>query len=90
MPKTRNRPVQRVLTDTDERLVGTREVLERIPIHRSTLNEMIKTKRFPAPLQLTESKLFWRWSAILEWLDEREKHPVKRRTFRNYEKHQRA
>ena len=84
MPKTRNRPApHRVLTDTDERLVDTRELLERIPIHRSTLNEMIKTKRFPAPLQLTPSKLFWRWSTILEWLDERERHPLKRRTFSN-------
>lgn len=85
MAKKRNQP-PRVLTDADERIVDAREVLERIPIHRATLNEMISAKRFPAPLQLTESKLFWRWSAILAWLDEREKHPVKRRAFRNLEK----
>jgi predicted DNA-binding transcriptional regulator AlpA len=70
------------LTDTDERLVDTREVLARIPIHRSTLNDMINTGRFPAPLQLLGSKLLWRWSAILAWLDERERNPVPRRTFR--------
>lgn len=86
MATKRNRSVQRVLTNADERLVSTSEVLERIPIHRSTLNAMISSHRFPAPLHLTESKLFWRWSAILEWLDEREKHPAKRRMFRNLEK----
>jgi predicted DNA-binding transcriptional regulator AlpA len=90
MGKTRNRPVKPVLSDQDERLVGTREVLERIPIHRSTLNALISAKRFPAPLQITESKLFWRWSAILQWLDDREKHPVKRREFRNLENRRRA
>ena len=87
MPKTRNRSTGRVLTNADERLVGLREVLERIPVHRSTLREMIKAKRFPAPLQITESKLVWRWSTILQWLDDREKHPIKRRAFRNLEKH---
>src|SRR6185295_12054477 len=70
------------LTDTDERLVDTREVLARIPIHRATLNDMINTGRFPAPLHLLGSKLFWRWSAILAWLDERERNPVPRRAFR--------
>ena len=90
MKKERNRSVKNVLTDTDERLVSTREVLERIPIHRSTLNKMIKAKRFPTPLKLTESKLFFRWSAILQWLDDREKHPVKRREFRNLENRRRA
>jgi len=70
------------LTDADERLVDTREVLARIPVHRSTLNDMINKGHFPAPLQLLGSKLLWRWSAILAWLEERERHPVPRRAFR--------
>jgi predicted DNA-binding transcriptional regulator AlpA len=70
------------LTDTDERLVDSREVLARIPVHRSTLNDMISKGRFPAPLQLMGSKLLWRWSAILAWLEERERNPVPRRAFR--------
>jgi predicted DNA-binding transcriptional regulator AlpA len=74
--------VREKLTDTDERLVDTREVLARIPIHRSTLNDMIKTGRFPAPLRLLPSKLLWRWSTILAWLDERERNPVPPRVFR--------
>ena len=86
MGTKKNRSAQNVLTETDERLVGTREVLERIPIHRSTLSEMIAAKRFPAPLKLTQSKLLWRWSTILQWLENLEKHPVKRRAFQNIEK----
>ncbi len=90
MVKTPNHPRTTVLTDADERLVGTREILERfLPVHRSTLNEMISQKRFPAPLRLGKSKLFWRWSAILKWLEEREHHPVKRREFRNLPKNKR-
>jgi predicted DNA-binding transcriptional regulator AlpA len=83
--KPKSRPVKPpVLTDADERLVGTREVLDRfLPVHRSTLNEMVAEKRFPAPLKLGKSKLFWRWTSLLQWLDDREKHPVKRREFRN-------
>lgn len=73
---------EKKLTDTDERLVDTREVLARIPIHRSTLNAMINTGRFPAPLRLLSSKLLWRWSTILAWLDERERNPVPPRVFR--------
>jgi predicted DNA-binding transcriptional regulator AlpA len=77
-------PKTAVLADTNERLVGTREILEGLlPVHRSTLNEMIAEKRFPAPIALTKSKLLWRWSTLLKWLEECEKHPVKRRTFRN-------
>jgi len=86
MAKTRKKNVRNVLTATDERLVDARELLERFPMHRSTLNEMIADGRFPKPLVLGKSKLFWRWSTILEWLDEREKHPFKRRPFRNVDK----
>ena len=87
MTKRRTPTVQpRTLTPTDERLVSTTELLERIPIHRSTLNAMIAKKKFPAPLQITTSKLFWRWSAVLQWLEDKERHPVKRRAFNNLEK----
>jgi len=81
----------RVLTDQDERLVSARELLERIPIHRSTLNAMLAANRFPPPLRLTSSKLLWRWSTIVKWLDERERHPlVDRRTFQLKKKPERA
>lgn len=83
--KTPTVPQTPVLTDADERLVGTRELLERfLPVHRATLNAMISEQRFPKPIKLGKQKLFWRWSAILKWLADREKNPVARREFRNY------
>ena len=81
--KPYQRRVPKVLTDADERLVTAAELLERFPVNRSTLNTMINAGRFPQPIKLMESKLFWRWSTILRWLDEREKHPAKRRPFEN-------
>ena len=67
---------------SDERLIDRDEVLSRVPIHRSTLNSLIKAGRFPAPIAITSSKRFWRLSAILDYIDERERNPVPRRTFR--------
>ncbi len=73
---------QRVFSK-DEHLVTVGDVLERIPIHRSTLNAMITAKRFPPPIRLTSSKLLWRWSVIAKWIQERERTPlVDRRQFR--------
>jgi len=89
-------PKTAALTETDERLVGTREILGTdgepafLPVHRSTLNEMIAEGRFPAPLRLIPSKLLWRWSTILKWLEERERQPVKRRAFRNLNLHRKT
>jgi len=70
-----------VFDPADERLIDTRGVLARIPVHRSTLNAMIKDGRFPPPLHISPSKLVWRLSAILAWLDERERHPIARRAY---------
>ena len=64
MTKTRTSPGKPAPpSDADERLVDWREVLERFfPVHRSTLSQMIQTGRFPAPIILAPSKLFWRWA----------------------------
>jgi predicted DNA-binding transcriptional regulator AlpA len=85
MPKRKPEP-RRILTDADERFISTTELLERIPLHRTTLNVMVNEGRFPTPIKMTESKLVWRWSTILKWIEEREKHPAHRREFRNLEK----
>jgi prophage regulatory protein len=66
-----------------DKLLDSKDVLQRVPVHRSTLNAMISDGRFPAPLRLMPSKLLWRQSVIEAWLDQREKHPVGRREFRN-------
>ena len=42
---------------------------------------MVQEGRFPAPIQLTSCRIGWRWSAIVQWLAEREADPIKARTF---------
>lgn len=73
----------------DERIVDPSELLARIPLDRSTIYRMVQEGRFPAPIQLTSSRIGWRWSAILRWLATREADPVKARTFfgRDKDKH---
>lgn len=81
-PPRGRRPSPNVLAVADERLVSAREILQRFPFSRATLNRLITTRQFPTPIRLTPSKLLWRWSTILAWLDERERNPVARREFR--------
>jgi predicted DNA-binding transcriptional regulator AlpA len=70
----------------DERLIDAHELLNVIPIHRATLNAWIRAGRFPAPLKLSPSKRFWRWSTIVAWLDLREKQNATRPTARRSSK----
>lgn len=67
----------------DERIVGPDQLLDRIPLDRSTIYRMVQEGRFPAPIRLTASgsRIGWRWSAVLRWLTERETDPVAARTF---------
>lgn len=64
-----------------DRILTTRELLERIPLDRSTIWRMVKERRFPAPIQLTTSRIGWRWSAVAAWLEERERHQISRRPY---------
>jgi len=65
----------------DDRILTTEELLERVPLDRSTIWRMSREGRFPAPLQLTRSRIGWRWSAILAWLSEREANPIRSRQY---------
>jgi hypothetical protein len=42
---------------------------------------MAREGRFVKPVRLTRSKIGWRWSAVLAWLNEREDHPLDRRPY---------
>ncbi len=70
-----------VAIDLDERIVTTSELLDVIPLDRSTIWRMARAGVFPKPIQLTESRIGWRWSAVKRWLDEREAHPPRRREY---------
>ena len=65
----------------DEHVLSMKEVLERIPIERHTLHRLVREGRFPPPIQITSSKVGWRWSRILSWLSDRERHPVESRPY---------
>lgn len=66
---------------TDERILTTAQLLERIPLTRQSLWRMAREGRFVKPVRLTRSKIGWRWSAVLAWLNEREDHPLDRRVY---------
>jgi prophage regulatory protein len=68
-------------TETDERILTTEELLERVPLNRSTLWRMAREGRFPKPIQLTPARIGWRWSAVLSWLKDREDNPVEARAY---------
>jgi prophage regulatory protein len=70
----------------DERILETAELLKRIPLDRSTIWRMVRDGRFPAPIQLTTSRIGWRLSSILNWLSERETNPVEARRYFNTDK----
>src|SRR5262245_26944564 len=65
----------------DEHVLSMREVLERIPIERHTLQKLVREGRFPPPIRITSAKVGWRWSRILTWLADCERHPVDRRAY---------
>jgi prophage regulatory protein len=65
----------------DERILSTAEVLARIPLDRTTLWRMCREGTFPRPIQLTRSRIGWRWSLIAAWLAEREADPIEPREY---------
>ena len=68
-------------TSDRDRVLTTAELLERIPLDRSTIWRMVREERFPPPIQLTRSRIGWRWSTVLAWLDERERHRIQARPY---------
>ena len=66
---------------TDERILTTAELLERLPLTRQSLWRMAREGRFVQPIRLTRSRIGWRWSAVLAWLNERETRPLEQRAY---------
>lgn len=66
---------------SDERILTTKQLLERLPLTRVSLWRMAREGRFIQPIRLTRSRIGWRWSAVLAWLAERETHPVEQRAY---------
>ena len=62
--------------DASERIITANQLLERIPLNRSTIWKMCREGRFPRPIQLSPARIGWRWTAVLAWLQEREENPL--------------
>jgi predicted DNA-binding transcriptional regulator AlpA len=65
----------------DDRLLTEKEVLERIPLNRSTVYRMTRDGRFPEPIQLTAARKCWRLSTIAAWIAAREANPASARLY---------
>ena len=78
--KTQSRATPPII-DPNERVLSTRELLEKVPLHRATVYRMVDEGRFPPPIRLTRSRIGWRLSSVLGWLAQREAHPEERRAF---------
>ena len=65
----------------DDRILDTKELLQRIPLRRQTIWRMVRDGKFPRPIRLTSSRLGWRWSTVLAWIAQRESDPVDRRQY---------
>lgn len=48
------------------------QVLELIPISPATLWRMVKDRRFPKPVQISERAVGWRRQDVQDWIDSRE------------------
>jgi prophage regulatory protein len=81
MAKRTAKPKPTATATEEERVITTAELLDRIPLDRSTIWRMAKDGRFPAPIQLTSSRIGWRWSSVEKWLRERERHRIPQRPY---------
>ena len=79
MAKNKRTPVN--VHDPNDRILTTAELLERIPLTRVTLWRMSREGRFVKPIQLTRSRIGWRWSSVLAWISEREQSPIESREY---------
>ena len=50
-------------------LLRTREVLELVPVGRSTLWRLVQRSEFPRPIRIGPRAVGWRVSDIEEWLE---------------------
>lgn len=56
---------------TLDRLVTVRELTTRSTLSRSTIWRKVQTGDLPPPIQLTPTRIAWRESQIVAWLDAR-------------------
>lgn len=65
------RPAAKADEPGPERLLTTREVVERTTLTRMSLYRMSREGRFPLPIQLAPTRIAWRERDIDAWVRER-------------------
>lgn len=56
-------------TKDQQVLLKIKQVLELVPVGKTTLYKMIDAGKFPRPIRLSERAVAWRKSDILQWID---------------------
>jgi len=64
------------MTDTPDRILRIRKVLERTGLSRSTMYRKIQQGTFPKSIQISERCVGWRESVVDRWLHDAEAGPV--------------
>lgn len=65
----------------DDQLILEKDLLARVPFHRSTIYRKVLDGTFPAPILIAPSRKAWRLSAVMAWIAEREANPVEARVY---------
>jgi prophage regulatory protein len=60
----------------DDRILTTRELVDRVGLARNTIWRLVRDGRFPKPIQLTPARIGWDWTDVRAWLDERKRAPI--------------
>ena len=78
-------PVQTAaaLTKPTDRLLRPKDVLEIIPVHRSTLSAWIEKGKFPQPVKISPARIYWRETTVQAWIAKHEQRPVTPRAYLN-------
>ena len=64
-----------------ERLLTAKDVFQIIPVHRQTIWSWVRKGQFPQPVKVSNARIFWRESAVLAWIAERERRPAPSRGY---------
>lgn len=56
-------------TNTPERLLRLPQVLDLVPLGKSTIWKMVAEQRFPAPLKLSSRCTVWKERDVRDWID---------------------
>lgn len=52
----------------DVRLLSEKQILELIPVSKSTLRRWVKSKTFPAGFRISERIVVWRGEDVRQWI----------------------